>query len=30
MVWMAMMAGFLANCLTASVVGAMPGALLGL
>jgi CNT family concentrative nucleoside transporter len=30
MVWKAMMAGFLATCLTASVVGAMPGELLGL
>jgi len=29
MVWKAMMAGFLATCLTASVVGAMPGALFG-
>jgi len=27
MVWKAMMAGFLATCLTASVVGAMPGSL---
>jgi CNT family concentrative nucleoside transporter len=30
MVWKAMMAGFLATCLTASVVGVMPGELLGL
>ncbi|HEY3697545.1 NupC/NupG family nucleoside CNT transporter [Phenylobacterium sp.] len=30
MVWKAMMAGFLATCLTASVVGALPGALFGL
>jgi purine-cytosine permease-like protein len=29
MVWKAMMAGFLATCLTASVVGAMPGVLFG-
>jgi CNT family concentrative nucleoside transporter len=29
MVWKAMMAGFLATCLTASVVGAMPSALFG-
>ena len=29
MVWKAMMAGFLATCLTASVVGAMPGELFG-
>ncbi|MFC3070796.1 NupC/NupG family nucleoside CNT transporter [Phenylobacterium soli] len=29
MVWKAMMAGFLATCLTASVVGAMPPALFG-
>jgi len=30
MVWKAMMGGFLASCLTASVIGAMPGGLLGL
>jgi CNT family concentrative nucleoside transporter len=29
MVWKAMLAGFLATCLTASVVGAMPGGLFG-
>ena len=29
MVWKAMMAGFLATCLTASVVGVMPGELFG-
>jgi len=29
MVWKAMMAGFLATCLTASVVGAMPSSLFG-
>jgi CNT family concentrative nucleoside transporter len=29
MVWKAMMAGFLATCLTASVVGALPGTLFG-
>jgi CNT family concentrative nucleoside transporter len=29
MVWKAMMAGFLATCLTASVVGAMPSELFG-
>jgi CNT family concentrative nucleoside transporter len=29
MVWKAMIAGFLATCLTASVVGAMPGGLFG-
>ena len=29
MVWKAMMAGFLATCLTGSVVGAMPGVLFG-
>ena len=29
MVWKAMMAGFLATCLTASIVGAMPAALFG-
>ena len=27
MVWKAMLCGFLATCLTASVVGAMPGGL---
>jgi hypothetical protein len=29
MVWKAMMAGFLATCLTASVVGVMPSSLFG-
>ena len=29
MVWKAMMCGFLATCLTASVVGAMPSSLFG-
>jgi CNT family concentrative nucleoside transporter len=27
MVWKAMLTGFLATCMTASVVGALPGAL---
>jgi len=29
MVWKAMLAGFLATCLTASIVGLMPGGLFG-
>lgn len=29
MVWKAMLAGFLATCMTASVVGALPGQLFG-
>ncbi len=29
MVWKALLAGFLATCMTASVVGAMPSALFG-
>jgi CNT family concentrative nucleoside transporter len=30
MVWKALIAGFLATCMTAALVGAMPGELFGL